>query len=467
MAKRREAVYVCDECGFDSVKWSGKCPNCGAWNTMREARGVVLPSAKSSLSTRKSPDAQTSKIGDIASSGNARVSTGFAEFDRVLGQGMVPGGIMLLSGDPGVGKSTLLLQVALMLSGDVAKEIGGKDKKKKSKSQVSGGRRKVLYITGEESESQVAMRAARIVQGQDLSAFDLEIVSTVDTDVAVSAIEKVRPGLVIVDSIQTIASESLSGFAGSVPQIRYATSQLVVLGKTLSIPIFLIGHVTKEGIVAGPQMLSHMVDCVLYLEGEPTTGTRILRAYKNRFGDTNEVGIFLMEENGLVELFDASSFFMDRRDAAVPGSCLTVVLEGSRPILVEIQALSVPSTLAFPRRVSNGIESRRLELLLAVLQRHIGLRVDKLDIFVNVVGGLAIKEVGVDLAVCLAIASSVKNSPLDFMCALAEVGLLGELKRVSAENLRVREAERLGCRQVVVPGDVRFLKEIVGKLLKA
>ena len=463
MAKKREILYVCDSCGFDSAKWSGKCPNCGAWNTMREMRGVSI--SPKVTSSKSSGSVEAKRIGEVETKANVRISTSFGEFDRVLGGreeacGIVPGAVMLLSGDPGVGKSTLLLQVALMLSGasPVAKGKSGKWVRDFDPLNV-------LYITGEESAGQVRMRAERIVGARDLMGFDLEILSTVDTDLVLESIERLRPGLVIVDSIQTIASESLSGFAGSVPQIRYATSQLVMLAKGLSIPIFLIGHVTKEGIVAGPQMLSHMVDCVLYLEGEVTTGTRILRAYKNRFGDTSEVGIFLMEERGLVELFDASSFFMDRRDRVVAGSCLSVVMEGSRPLLVEIQALSVPSTLAFPRRVSNGIESKRLELLLAVLQKHVGLRVDKLDIFVNVVGGLSIREVGCDLSVCLAIASSIKSSPLDLVCAVCEVGLLGELKRVPSESVRIREAERLGCKRVIGGAGKQFLGEVVGSLI--
>jgi len=464
MAKKRDVMYVCDVCGYDSAKWYGKCPNCGTWNSMREARGVVVLSGSVGKKTKAKVDVR--KIGEVEVSKNVRISTGFAEFDRVLGggegaQGIVPGEIVLLSGDPGVGKSTILLQIALTLSGREAKLQNSKEKQQESRRE----KMKVLYITGEESESQVRMRAERIVSESDLKDFDLLILSTVDTDAAMAAIQKEAPALVIVDSIQTIASESLSGFAGSVPQIRYATSQLVNLGKGMGIPIFMIGHVTKEGIVAGPQLLSHMVDVVLYLEGELTTGTRILRAYKNRFGDTSEVGIFLMEERGLVELSDASTFFMDRRDSAVPGSCLTVVMEGSRPILVEIQALSVPSSLAFPRRVSNGIDNKRLELLLAVLQRHLNLRVDKNDIFVNVVGGLTIKEVGVDLAVCLAIVSSLRDVPLDSICAISEIGLLGELKSVAAENLRVREAKRLGAKSVVTSEQGHFLRQIVEKVM--
>lgn len=500
MARKREVMYVCDSCGYDSAKWYGQCPNCREWNTMREARGVSLPSPNSSKKSSLS-HVKSRKIGDVADEKLSRISTGFGEFDRVLGgasvgesgpfgakalegkqgtgdsgdkrdrkseqehkhRGIVPGEVVLLSGDPGVGKSTLLLQVALCLADSKAHVAGGnKSKTGKNKKKTAT---RVLYITGEESASQVKMRAERIVRDASLSEFDLHILSTVDTDAAIQAIEKLSPGLVIVDSIQTIASESLSGFAGSVPQIRYATSQLVTLAKALSIPIFMIGHVTKEGIVAGPQLLSHMVDAVLYLEGEQSTGTRILRAYKNRFGDTSEVGIFLMEQIGLVELFDASSFFMDKRDAAVPGSCLTVVMEGSRPILVEIQALSVPSTLAFPRRVSNGVESKRLELLLAVLQKHLNLRVDKLDIFVNVVGGLTVREVAIDLAVCLAIASSVQGKALDFTCAIAEVGLLGELKSVTGEELRAREAKRLGVKQIVTPGKKHFLRDIIQSVL--
>lgn len=445
MARKSRVIYVCEVCGHDSPKWMGKCPNCGAWNSMREARGV-----RESGKTSEKKEAKPTSLSKIETSRVARISTGFAEFDRVLGgsekeQGIVPGEVILLSGDPGVGKSTVLLQMALNLSAKKARSI--------------------LYVTGEESEGQVKLRAERIVGQEALDSYNLSILATVDTEAVMSAIAETEPDLVIVDSVQTIATDSISGFAGSIPQIRYATSQLVHVAKNAQIPIFMIGHVTKEGIVAGPQLLSHMVDVVLYLEGEQVSGTRILRAYKNRFGDTSEVGIFLMEEKGLVELTDASTFFMDRRDSAVPGSCLAVVLEGSRPLLVEIQALSVPSTLAFPRRVTTGIDSRRLELLLAVLQKHINLRVDKLDIFVNVVGGLQVREPAVDLAVCLAVVSSVRGAPLDFTCAVAEVGLLGELKRVASENVRVREAQRLGCKMVITPEKKHFLHEIMKDIL--
>lgn len=440
--------FVCSSCGYGSSKWYGKCPECNNWNTFEEI--TVEKTGKSVIddfAASKSPQ----KISDIQSVKQDRISTGFEEFDRVLGgsidggskQGIVPGSVILLSGDPGIGKSTILLQVASNLS--------------KTK--------KVLYITGEESESQVKLREERI-NGEKLSkTSNLYIFSTTNIDKAVVEAEKGKWDLVIVDSIQTMASTSFPGFPGSVPQIRYATGKMVTFAKKNHIPVFLVGHVTKEGIVAGPMILSHMVDVVLYLEGQSLTGTRILRAFKNRFGDTNEVGIFLMQEEGLIELKDASSFFMDKNDIKVPGACLTVVMEGTRPILIEVQALVVPTSLSFPRRVATGIAEKRLELLLAVIQKHLRLPFDRLDVFVNVVGGLRITETAPDLAVCLALISSYKNKTLSQSVAIAEIGLLGELKSVLNLEKRVKEVTKLGFKKVVTVKSGRYLSEIAKEII--
>ncbi len=436
-------LFVCNECGYESGKWYGKCPECAAWNSFTQVAQADVKATRSSSRTVIAPQ----NIGKIQSVAEKRTSTGYAEFDRVLGGrednvGMVPGAVMLLSGDPGVGKSTIMLQLALHLA-----TLG----------------KTVVYVTGEESESQVKMRAERITSAKALGALPLFILATTDIDAAIESATQVNPDLVIIDSVQTMVSQELTGFAGSIPQIRYTTSRLVSFAKGKNIPVYLIGHVTKEGMVAGPMMLSHMVDTVLYLEGELLTGTRILRAFKNRFGDTSEVGIFLMEENGLVELSDAASFFVDKKDGTVPGSCITVVMEGSRPLLVEIQALVVPSNLAYPRRVANGIAEKRLELLLAVLQKHARVPVDRMDIFVNVVGGLKIQEPAVDLAVCLAIASSHRGKSLKSTVAIAEVGLLGEIKHVVNLEKRIKEAQKFGFKRVVSAKDGQFLNSIVQK----
>ncbi len=442
MAKN-SSLYVCNNCGYESGKWYGKCPECSAWNSFTQ---VAAPDKKAARSAR-GPVAEPVSIGTIKSVAENRTSTGFGEFDRVLGgrdqnMGIVPGSVMLLSGDPGVGKSTIMLQLGINLA------RAGK---------------KVVYITGEESESQVKMRSERVETEKALEKLPLYILSSTDIDAALESAEQTVPDLLIIDSIQTMVSTELTGFAGSIPQIRYATSRLVSFAKKNNIPVFLIGHVTKEGMVAGPMILSHMVDTVLYLEGEALTGTRILRTFKNRFGDTSEVGIFLMEEKGLVELSDASSFFVDKKDGGVPGSCVAVVMEGSRPLLVEIQALVVPSTLAYPRRVANGIAEKRLEMLLAVLQKHARIPVERMDVFVNVVGGLKVQEPAVDLAVCMAIISSFKSKALSSTVAIAEVGLLGELKHVVNLDKRVKEAQKLGFKKVLSARDAQFLNNVIIK----
>lgn len=383
------------------------------------------------------------KIGDIKSSSLERISTTIPEFDRVLGgkekfQGIVPGEVILLSGDPGIGKSTIMLQIAL---------------------KIAGSGKKVLYVSGEESESQIKIRAERIADVKTLSKQDLYVLSSTDIDQAVDAAESKKIDLLIVDSIQTVSSNDATGFPGSLPQLRYSTLKLVNFAKSSNIPVFFIGHVTKEGTIAGPQLLAHMVDCVLYLEGETLTGTRILRSLKNRFGDTSEVGIFIMEEKGLSEITNVKDFFLGTNEKSVPGSCITVVMEGSRPLLVEVQALTVPSQLAFSRRVAQGIPDRRLELLLAVLTRHGTINTDKYDVFVNVVGGLKISETASDLAVCLAIASSIKGTILSSTVAIAEVGLLGETKGVINLEKRTKEAVKFGYKNIITYKTAPYLKQ--------
>ncbi len=454
MAKQNTTAFVCSSCGYDSTKWYGKCPECGEWNTFREFSipgGQKSPRGYSGQAKGKSQkfslqSASPKRISEIKISSTSRTSTGFSEFDRVLGQedtaGIVPGSVVLLAGDPGVGKSTLLLQVALNLAGSKEQVAGGK----KTTSHAPHATR-VLYVTGEESEAQITLRAQRLSKKENLNDSNLFILATSDIDLALEHSQKEKFDLVVIDSIQTMESANIPGYAGSIPQVRHATAQLVQLAKTTDTPVILIGHVTKEGMVAGPMMLSHMVDTVLYLEGEKMTGVRILRAVKNRFGDTSEVGIFGMEEYGLTQITDLSELFLGE-NVSSPGSCVAVVMEGKRPILSEIQALVVHSNLPYPRRVANGISEKRLELLLAILQKHGRLPVDKVDVFVNVVGGFKITEPASDLAVCLAITSSLKAKPLKKIAAIAEVGLLGEIKKVLSLDKRVREASKFGFKTV-------------------
>ena len=448
MAAKR--IFVCNNCGNESSKWLGLCPDCQSWNTFQE---MVLPDT-SKRTQREIKSAITpiniKKIGQIKSTATQRISTTIQEFDRVLGgkegyQGIVPGEVILLSGDPGIGKSTIMLQIAL---------------------NITGSGKKVLYVSGEESESQIKIRAERIVDDKTLLKQDLMVFSSTDIDQAISIATSQKVDMLIIDSIQTVQSFDANGFPGSLPQLRYCMLKLVEFAKTSQVPVFSIGHVTKEGIVAGPMLLSHMVDCVLYLEGEQLTGTRVLRTLKNRFGDTNEVGIFIMEEKGLVEISDVKDFFLGTNESNVPGSCITVVMEGSRPLLIEIQALTVPSNLPYPRRVSQGIPEKRLELLLAVLQRHGTIGVDKYDVFVNVVGGLKISETSSDLATCLAVASSIKGVALHSTVAIAEVGLLGETKSVLNLDKRIKEAKKFGYKNIITVKSDPYLKKALGSLRK-
>lgn len=442
-------IFVCNNCGNESSKWLGLCPDCQSWNTFQE---MILPQeSKNGFKIQRNVvvPSDIKKIGQIKSTSSERLSTTIEEFDRVLGgkegyQGIVPGEVILLSGDPGIGKSTIMLQIAL---------------------NITGKGKRVLYVSGEESESQIKIRAERIVDQKTLLKQDLLIFSSTDIDQAVEIAKERKVDLLIIDSIQTVQSADANGFPGSLPQLRYCMLKLVQFAKSSQVSVFSIGHVTKEGIVAGPMLLSHMVDCVLYLEGEQLTGTRVLRTLKNRFGDTSEVGIFIMEEKGLVEISNVKDFFLGTNEKSVPGSCITVVMEGSRPLLVEVQALTVPSILPFPRRVAQGIPEKRLELLLAVLQRHGTINVDKFDVFVNVVGGLKITETSSDLATCLAIASSIKGVALHSTVAVAEVGLLGETKSVINLEKRIKEAKKFGYTKIVSIKTAPFLKKALSLVI--
>lgn len=423
-------VYVCNSCGNESAKWYGRCPECNEWNTFQEFSVEAGLKSKKGLGKADNEALELKNLGDITLDPINRIPTGIKEFDRVLGgdqnKGIVPGSVILISGDPGIGKSTLMLQLALNLSEN---------------------KKNILYVSGEESEGQISHRAQRIANQKKLSNSTIKVISSTDIDQVFHAISREKIDLIILDSVQTIGSEQVTGFPGSLPQIRYVGMKVSHFAKKNNVPVFMVGHVTKEGVVAGPQMLSHMVDAVLYLEGETLTGTRIIRSFKNRFGDTSEVGIFIMEEKGLSEITEVESFFIDTKKSAV-GSCVTVVQEGSRPILVEIQALAIKSNLSFPRRVSTGISEKRLEMLLAVLQKHGRLNTYDYDIFVNVVGGLKIAETASDLSVITSIASSIKNKPLTKTVAIGEVGLLGEVKSVIQLERRIKEAEKFGFKKI-------------------
>ena len=453
--KKAIVSFVCQECGYESSAYLGKCPECGQWNTLKEFR---VSNAKSSISKRGENNLPQTlvTIGEVKSTEKERISTGFKELDGVFGGGIVNGSVTLLAGDPGIGKSTLLLQTAVAISqGNSTQKTN--DQKNPSKSRV-------LYISAEESAEQIKLRYERL-SGKRKSD-SVFVVSLDNTDFAVELIEKEKPTVVVIDSIQTMQAEEAGGLAGSVSQIRYAAQSFVRLAKQSNIPIIIVGHVTKEGMVAGPMVLSHMVDTVLFLEGEKNTGVRILRSFKNRFGPVDEVGIFTMTENGMEEVSNPSSLFMTSEQKNVPGTILTATLSGSRVLLVEIQALCVFSKLPMPRRVSIGVDPRRLELLLAVLQKHCNLPFGTMDVFVNVAGGLKLSDPATDVAICLALYSSIKNVALANTVGIAEVGLLGELRLVPQIKSRIKEAKRLGFTKIVSCESHKYLVSVIQSLDK-
>ena len=423
MAKIK-SVYVCQSCGGMSAKWQGQCPNCDAWNSMEESV-EDKPSTSRFQSLAKAAPKQ--RLAVIEAEDLPRLSTGIDEFDRVLGGGLVTGGVALIGGDPGIGKSTLLLQALAVMSarGD-----------------------SVLYVSGEESGSQIALRAKRL----DVQAPDLEVLAEIQLEKLLVTIESSRPTVVVIDSIQTIYSEALSSAPGSVAQVKECAAQLTRLAKSTGVCMIMVGHVTKEGNLAGPRVLEHIVDTVLYFEGDTHSSFRLVRAFKNRFGAVNELGVFAMTDKGLKGVSNPSALFLSQHDQTVPGSCVLVTQEGSRPLLVEIQALVDAAHVPNPRRLALGLEQHRLAMLLAVLHRHAGIACFDQDVFLNAVGGVKISEPAADLAILLAIQSSMKNKALPkTLIVFGEVGLAGEIRPCPRGQERLKEAAKLGFTMAIIP----------------
>lgn len=427
MANKKKTVYVCSECGHESANWSGKCPSCGTWNTMKELNLDSRPTGKVSGTSSSRPKAK--KMSQLDTEEEIRFATGISEFDRVLGGGAVLGSLNLVGGAPGIGKSTLLLQMC---------------------ATVEPGRR-VLYVTAEESERQLKLRAQRL----EVENEELYVLAETELESVLAAVEDTEPDILILDSIQTVASTEVDSAPGSVTQVRECTMKLMRLAKEKGTTVFVVGHITKEGSIAGPKVLEHMVDCVLYFEGERSTSFRILRAAKNRFGSTNEIGVFEMNEEGLRCVDNPSELLLSGRPANSPGTCVACVIEGTRPILAEVQALVTPSNYNAARR-SNGIDYNRAAMLLAVLEKRGGLPVGSCDAYINVVGGLSLEEPAADLATVLAAASSYLDRPLGSdLAAIGEVGLAGEIRSVGGLNQRLSEIGRLGFTRCVIPAHIR------------
>lgn len=479
MKKKSSTSFVCQECGYDSPQWLGKCPECGTWNSLKEFKVPAFAKAPASQRGESAGkqisniDLAPKKLSEVHYEEKDRISTGFLEMDTVLGGGIVRGSVTLIAGDPGIGKSTLLLQLALNISrrGPAASfppaSARSRDPHSTRSLRAVGSpssrvtpAQTVLYISGEESEEQIKLRAQRISSKDS----NLLVVSMTNTDAIAQCIVTTKPSLVIIDSIQTVESEALEGLAGSVGQVRYGALSFIRVAKAENIPVFIVGHVTKEGMVAGPMVLSHMVDAVLFLEGERFTSTRILRSLKNRFGPIDEVGVFSMEGDGMNEVKNPESIFLSEKHADVSGSVLVATLEGSRAFLVEIQSLVVFSKFPMPRRVASGFDPKRLELLLAVLQKHVRLPVETHDVFVNVAGGIKLTDPGIDLGVCLAIFSSLKNVALSKTVGIAEVGLLGELRSVAGLEKRIKQAEKLGFKTIISSKNYKSIGEVIRTL---
>jgi len=435
MSKIR-TVFVCNSCTYESPKWLGQCPECSAWNSLEE-NSLVVQSRSQNTRARVTPPVLLSSV---ASAKNDCISSGIAEFDRVLGGGFVPGQVIILAGAPGVGKSTLLTQ--LIKSIETSQKLA-----------------EILYVCGEESPSQVKLRADRM----QLSAGNTLILSETDVDNIIATIQAHKKlTLIIVDSIQTLTSSDLTGAAGSIGQLRACTHKLTNLAKSIGVPVILVGHITKEGAVAGPKILEHVVDTVLYLEGDSQHLFRMLNTTKNRFGPVSEVGIFEMSETGMHEVANPSQIFLEQRNTTASGSCVTVIIEGFRPLLFEIQALATRTSFGYPRRTTSGFNVNRLQVLLAILEKRCGLNLSGHDVYVSVAGGFKVKEYACDLAVCLAVASSLKNKPLpSSLAAFGECGLSGEVRRVAQQSKRLQEAKKLGFSEVFCSDNVKSVKTAI------
>lgn len=444
--------FICQQCSASFPKWLGQCPQCSSWGSLVE---TILEKARPSGSLRASSNIKVTpiRLPDIAKETIARIHTGIGEFDRVLGGGIVPGMVVLIAGEPGIGKSTLLLELAAKLSNGIGSRVQGLEKNNgEADSKLSPKpyplNPGVLYVAGEESPGQIKVRADRL----GLSNANIAFLAITDVDAIIAGIEQIKPKFVIVDSIQTLSTTDLTSSSGSVGQVRECSDRLTSLAKRLHIPMFIIGHVTREGSIAGPKVLEHIVDTVLVLEGDYNHNFRILRAEKNRFGSTDEIGVFSMEEEGLKEVANASQAFLSERLTDVPGSIVVPTMEGTRTILVEIQALTAPTTLAMPRRVGIGVDYNRLQLLLALLSRRFNSKLAQLDVFVNVAGGLKINEPALDLGICLAIVSAFNGVAIpSTLTCFGEVGLLGEVRSVRFAKQRALEAGRQGFTTILSP----------------
>ena len=445
---KTKTVFFCTDCGNEASRWAGQCALCGNWNTLVEqpsyskTKSTSSRSSAAALASTSSGSPKELSMLDI--SDEMRFGTGFKELDRVLGGGAVAGSLVLVGGSPGIGKSTLLLQICGLLSPNA-----------KNAANAGTDQLKILYVSGEESERQIKMRAERLgVKGAGVF-----VLSETDISEVLSAVGQLAPDVLIIDSIQTLYNSEITSTPGSVGQVKDCTTTLMRLSKGGGTTVFLVSHVNKEGAIAGPKVLEHMVDCVLYFEGERSLNYRILRAAKNRYGSTNEIGVFEMLDSGLSEVPNPSEMLLSGRPESTPGTCVTCVIEGTRPILAEVQALVAPASAAMPRRNSNGIEYNRAMMLLAVLQQRGGQRVGGCDAYINVIGGLSIDDTGADLATILALASAYNNKPLsNDLTAIGEVGLTGELRQVSQVNQRLTEIQRMGFKACVLPTSSKNIK---------
>lgn len=428
MAKKNATIFYCQNCGYESAKWMGQCPGCRQWNTfVEESAGIVTGAGSRGKQEKGAGTGQPTRLSEISVAEEDKVRTDIAEFDRVLGGGIVAGSLTLVGGDPGIGKSTLLLQTCRELA-------------------VKGY--KVLYVSGEESLRQIRMRADRLGHFAD----DILLLCETNLEIIEEVIRRVRPQMVVIDSIQTMYNENVSAAPGSVSQVRETTGVLLQIAKGLGISVFIVGHVTKEGTVAGPRVLEHMVDTVLYFEGDRHASYRILRGVKNRFGSTNEIGVFEMREEGLVEVANASEYMLSGKPENASGSIVSCSMEGTRPLLVEIQALVCQSNFGIPRRQTIGTDFNRVNLLMAVLEKRFGMHMGNCDAYVNIAGGIRIQEPAIDLGIVLAVVSSFKNCVIDEKTiAFGEVGLSGEVRAVNMAEHRVREAQKLGFTTCIMP----------------